>query len=81
MSLFSQKDQLMYDGDKASFTQICLKGNVTPINIQERMTDTFVVDGGWLLHQNRWGKDFKWGNIIDGYVQFIKSAKAIVPLV
>ena len=50
MSVFSQKDPLMYGGDKASFAQKCLKDNVTPINIQERMTDTFVVDGGWLLH-------------------------------
>ena len=37
------------------------------------MTDTFVVDGGWLLCKSRWEKDFKWGNIIDGYMQFIKS--------
>ena len=73
MSLFSQKDQLMYGGDKVSFAQRCLKDNVTPINIQERMSDTFVVDGGWLLRQTRWKKGFKWGDIIDGYVQFIKS--------
>ena len=70
MSLFSQKDQLMYGEDKASFAQRCLKDNITPINIQERMTDTSVVDGGWLLRQTRWEKGFKQGNIIDGYVQF-----------
>ena len=46
MFLFSQKDQLTYGGDKASFPQICLKDNVTPINIQEQMTDTFVVHAG-----------------------------------
>ena len=63
----------MYGGDKASFAQRCLKNNVNPINIQERMSDTFVVDGGWLLHQTRWEKGLKWGDIIDGYVQFIKS--------
>ena len=73
MSLFSQKDQLMYGGDKASFAQRCLKDNVSPINTQQRMTDKFVVDGGWLLHQTRWGKGFKCGDIIDGYVHFIKS--------
>ena len=37
------------------------------------MTDKFVVDGGWLLHQTRWEEGFKWGNTIDEYVQFIKS--------
>ena len=63
----------MYGGDKASFAQRCSKDNVTPINIQEQMTDTFVVNDGWLLHQARWEKGFKWGDIIDGYVQFIKS--------
>ena len=72
ISLFSQKDQLMYGGDKASFAQRCLKDNVSPIKIQERMTDTFVVDGAKLLRQTRWEKGFKWGDIIDGYVQFIK---------
>ena len=72
MSLFSQEDQLMYDGVKSSFAQICSKDNVTLINIQERMTDTFIVDGDWLLRQNRSEKGFKWGNIIDEYVQFIK---------
>ena len=58
--LFSQKGQLMHGGDKTSFTQRCLKDNVTPINIQERMTDIFVVDGGWLLRKTRWEKGFKW---------------------
>ena len=53
MSLFSQKDQLIYGGDKASFAQRCLKDNVTLINIQEQMTDTFIFDGGWLLCQTR----------------------------
>ena len=72
MSLLSQKDQLMYGGVKASFAKIYLK-NVTPINIQERMTDTFVVGGGRLLRQTMWEKGFKRGDIIDGYVQFIKS--------
>ena len=74
MSLFSQKDQLMYGGVKASFAKISLK-NVTPINIQERMTDTFVVGGGRLLRQTMWEKGFKRGDIIDGYVQFIKSQR------
>ena len=73
MPSFSQKDRLIYDGDKASFAQRFLKDNVSPMNIQEWMTDTFVVDGGWLLHQTRWERGFKWGCIIDWYVQFIKN--------
>ena len=38
MSSFSQKDQLMYGGDKVSLAQRYLKDNASPINIQERMT-------------------------------------------
>ena len=59
MSLFSLKNQLMYGGDNSSFTQRCLEDSVTPINIQQRMNDIFVDDGGWLLHQTRWEKGFK----------------------
>ena len=59
MPLFSQKDQLMYGGDNSSFAKRCLKDSVTPINIQERMNDTFFDDGGWLLNQTRWEKGFK----------------------
>ena len=73
MSSFSQKDQLMYGEDKVSLAQRYLKDNASPINIQERMTNTFVVDGDWLLRQTRWEKGFKWGDILDGYVHFIKS--------
>ena len=73
MSSFSQKDQLMNGGDKVSLAQRYLKNNASPINIQERMTNTFVVDGDWLLRQTRWEKGFKWGDIIDGYGHFIKS--------
>ena len=50
----------MHGGDKTSFTQRRLNDNVTPINIQERMTDIFVVDGGWLLRKTRREKGFKW---------------------
>ena len=61
----------MHGGSKAFFAQRCLNDNVAPINIQERITDTFVVDGAWLMRRTRWGKGFKWGDI-SGYVQFIK---------
>ena len=31
MSCFSKKDQLMYEGNKATFAKKCLKDNVLPI--------------------------------------------------
>ena len=49
LSLFSQKDQLVCDGDKSSFAQRCLKDNVPPIKIQEPVTDTMAIHGGSLL--------------------------------
>ena len=62
----------MHGGGKAFFAQRCLNDNVAPISIQEGITDTFVVDGARLMHHTRWGEGFKWGDIIAGYVQFIK---------
>ena len=73
MSLFSQKDQLVCDGDKSSFAQRCLKDNVPPIKIQEPVTDTMAINGGSLLCQTMWEKGFKWADIIDGYVHFMKN--------
>ena len=46
VSLFSTKDQLMHEADKAGFGQ----NNV----------GFFVVDGGWLMQQCSWEKGFTW---------------------
>ena len=32
LALFSQKDQLMHEGDKAAFAKVSLKDNVMPLN-------------------------------------------------
>ena len=72
MALVSEKDQLMYEGDKATFVQKCLKDNVMPVNTNTQKIDTFVLDSGWLLHQNKWVKGETWLDIIDGYVQLVK---------
>ena len=72
LALFSEKDQLMYEGDKATFVQKCLKDNVMPHDIKTRNIDTLVVDGGWLLRQNKWESGKTWGDIISGYVQLVK---------
>ena len=45
MAFFSEKDQLMYEGDKATFVQKCLKDNVMPVNTNTQNIDAFVVDG------------------------------------
>ena len=73
ISCFSEKDQLMYEGNKAIFVQKCLRDNVFLINSREQNIDTFIVDKGWLLPQNNLGKRGKWGDIIDWYVQLVKS--------
>ena len=43
-----------------------------PVNTNTQNIDTFVVDGGWLLRQNKWVKGETWLDIIDGYVQLVK---------
>ena len=66
MSLFSEKDQLMHEGDKAMFAKLCLKDKIDLTdNSKDIDIDTVVIDGGWLLRQCTWGKGDKWRNIID----------------
>ena len=59
MALVSEKDQLMYDGGKATFVKKSLKDTVTPINTSTQTIATFVVDGGWLWMMGM----FNWSNI------------------
>ena len=66
MALFSEKDQLMYEGDKASFAQKCLKANVIPNVTKSQKIDSLVVDGGCLLRQTKWESSKTWSNILDG---------------
>ena len=50
MSLFSEKNQLMHEGDKATFAELCLKDNIDLTdNSQDIDIDTVVLDDGWLL--------------------------------
>ena len=52
MSLFSEKDQLMHEGNKATFAKLCLKNKIDLAdNSQDIDIDTVVIDGGWLLRQ------------------------------
>ena len=52
MSLFSEKDQLMHEGNKATFAKLCLKNKIDLAdNNQDIDIDTVVIDGGWLLRQ------------------------------
>ena len=62
----------MREGDKASFAQICLKEKAEQVTTKPTI-DTLVIDGGWLLRQNDWGKDEKWTSIINGYVHLVTS--------
>ena len=50
MSLFSEKDQLMHEVNKALSTKLCLKEKINLTdNSQDINTDTVVIHGGWLL--------------------------------
>lgn len=63
----------MYERDRATFAQNCLKVNALPIYSREQTIDTFNVGEALLLCQNKWGKGDKWPNIINGYIQLIKN--------
>ena len=50
MPLFSEKDQLMHEGDKATSAKLCLNDKIDLIdNSQDIDIDTDAIDGGWLL--------------------------------
>ena len=59
--LSSEKDKLMYERDRSTFAQNCLKVNALPIYSREQTIDTFIVGEALLLCQNKWGKGDKWG--------------------
>ena len=62
MSLFSEKDQLMHEGDKATFAKLCLKDKIDLTdNSQDIDIDTVVIDGGWLLRQCAGQKEISGG--------------------
>ena len=73
MSLFSEKDQLMHEGDKSTFAKLCLKDKIDLTdNSQDSDIDTVVIDGGWLLRQCTWVKGYQWRDIIDKYCTRVK---------
>ena len=73
MSLFSEKDQLMHEGHKATFAKLCLKDKIDLTdNSQDIDIDTVIIDGGWLLRQCTWPKGDKWRDIIDKYCTRVK---------
>ena len=81
MSLFSAKDQLMYEADKAAFAQSSLKQNASLVDISQFSVGYLVVDGGWLLRQCSWDKGATWRTIGSNYAQYVqhmgKHAKEI----
>ena len=70
MSLFSSKDQLMHEANKASFTQAVLKEKVNSVDICDLNVEYLIIDGGWFLRQCVWEKLATWDEIISTYVQF-----------
>ena len=73
MSLILEKDQLMHEGDKATFAKLCLKGKIDLTDkSQDIDIDTVAIDGGWLLRQCTWAKGDKWRDIIDTYCTRVK---------
>ena len=64
MSLFSEKDQVMHEGDKATFAKLCLKDKIDLVDSSQDIDiDTVVIDGGWLLRQC----GVEWRDIIEKY--------------
>ena len=58
MSLFSEKDQVMHEGDKTTFAKLCLKDKIDLANNSKDIdTDAVVIGSGWLLRQCSWAKD------------------------
>ena len=70
MSLFSSKDQLMHEANKASFAHTVLKEKVDISDVRNSNVEQLVVDGGWFLHQVGWEKLATWHDIISSYIQF-----------
>ena len=68
VSLFSEKDQLMHEGDKATFTKLCLKDKIDLTdNSQDIDIDTVVIAGRMALIRT-----YKWSDIIDKYCTRVK---------
>ena len=68
MSRFSEKDQLIHEGDKATLAKLRLKGKIDlNDNSQDIDIDTVVIDGGWLPRHCTWSKRDKWRDVIDKY--------------
>ena len=66
MSLFLEKDQLMHEGDIATFAKLCHKDKIDLTNnSQDIDVDTVVIDGGWLARQCTWAKRDNWRDVID----------------
>ena len=73
MALFSEKDQLMLEGNKATFVKLCLKDKIDLTdNSQDIDIDTFAIDGGWLLRQCTWAKGDRWRDTIGKYCTRVK---------
>ena len=72
LSLFSEKDQLMHDANKAAFAQECLKDRVEVLDSPTMKNKSYVIDGGWLLRQTSWGKSDTWKTIIERYVDLVQ---------
>ena len=75
VSLFSTKDQLMYEADKAAFGQV-LKQKVSTTVLHRANVGLMVIDGGWLLRQCSWEKGDTWATIGSKYIQRIESIGA-----
>ena len=68
VSLFSEKDQLMHEGDKRTFAKLCLKDKIDLTdNSQDIDIDTVVIAGRLAFIRT-----YKWRDIIDKYCTRVK---------
>lgn len=69
MSQFA-KNQKLRKPDKATLSRF-LKACVEPV--EKKTCTSLVVDGGWLLHNVKWGANLTWKDVAERYLRFVKS--------
>ena len=73
MSLFSEKDPLLHEGNKATLAKLGLKGKSDLTDSSQDIdADTVVIDGGWFLQQCTWANRDKWRDIVYKYCTRVK---------
>ena len=71
-SLFDKKG-LMNEADKPSLAKSLAEVAKPAEYLGVPSVETYVIDGGWLLQQIPWKKGFKYADICEDYIRFLKK--------